>query len=107
MRLDLHGAVIVADVGVRLQRRTGAGDQLAVVPGCGGGYFRDPDLPVGSSLGNDLAVDDVEIPWCDLELLRRDVEDPLACLLGRKTDRVAADERAARGEAPGTHGGRV
>src|ERR1700704_6819912 len=100
MRLDLHGAVLVADVGVRLQRRTGAGDQLAVVPSCGGGDFRDPDLPVRSSLGNTLAVHDVEIAGRDLELLRRDVEDALTCLLGREPDRVAADERAARGETP-------
>src|SRR6185295_9167845 len=60
-----------------------------------------------SSLGNDLAVDDVEIPRCDLELLRRNVEDALAGLLGREADRIAADERPARGEAPGAHGGRV
>src|SRR6059036_1948957 len=49
MRLDLDGAVLVADVGVRLQCRTGAGDQLAVIPGRGGGHLRDPDLPVSSS----------------------------------------------------------
>src|SRR5882724_7500215 len=107
MRLDLDGAVLVADVGVRLERRTRAGDQLAVVPGCGRGHFRDPDLPVRSSLGNDLAVDDVEIPGRDLELLRRNLEDAFTCLLGREANRVAADERAARGKAPGADGGRV
>ena len=107
MRLDLHRAVVIVDVGVRLQRRTGARNQLTVVPCRGGGNFRNPDLPVRSSLGNDLAVDDVEIAWRDLELLRRNVEDAFTCLLGRETDGVAADERAARREAPGAHGGRV
>src|SRR5439155_11022553 len=107
VRLDLHGAVVVVDIGIRLQRRAGAGDQLAVVPCCGRGDFGDPDLSVGSSLGNDLTVHDVEIPGCDLELLRRNVEDAFTCLLGCEADGVAADERAARGEAPGAHGGRV
>src|SRR6266550_5393653 len=107
MRLDLDGAVLVADVGVRLQCRTGAGDQLAVIPGCGGGHLRDPDLPVRSSLGNDLAVDDVEIAGSELELLRGNVENACACLLGCEANGVAADERAARGEASGAHGGRV
>ena len=107
VRLDLDGTVVVADVGVRLERGSGTGDQLPVVPRRGCGDLRDADLPVRRSFRDDLSLDDVEVGGCDLELLRRDVQDPLACPLGSESHRIAADECAAGREAARAHRRRV
>ena len=98
VRLDGDRAVVVVDLGQRLERRAVAGDELAVDVGRRAGHVGDRDLAVRRALGQDLAVDDLEVVGGDLELLGGDVEDPLARLLGRVADRVAADEGAARGE---------
>src|SRR5207253_10092043 len=78
VRLDLHLPGGVVDVGERLQRGRGAADQLAVVVRRRAGDVRDADRLLRRALGRHLAVRDLEVARVDLELLRGDVEDPLA-----------------------------
>ena len=92
------GKVDLAGLGVddrreRLQLRARPGDQLAVRPRRRGGHVRDGDLLLRRALCQHLAVDDLEVGRVDLELLARDVEDPLANALGCLLDRLAGDER--------------
>src|SRR6188472_505959 len=90
-----------------LELRPGARDQLAVRPRRRGGDVGNGDLLLRRALGQHLAVHDLEVGGVDLELLARDVEDPLPDSLGRLLDRLARDERRTRRERPGADGRRV
>ena len=92
---------------VRLQLRAGAGDQLTVGPGCRGSHIRDADFLLRRALGQDLAVDDLEVGGVDLELLAGDLEDLRAHRESGLLRGLARDERGARRERPRADGRRV
>jgi hypothetical protein len=97
-RLRIH------DRRVRVQMRTGTGDQLAVRPGGRDGDVGDGDLLLRSSLRGDHSVLDLEIGSVDLELLARDLQQLRLGALGRLLHGHPGDERRPRGERAGANG---
>ena len=85
-RLGIH------DRRIGIQMRPGAGDQLAVRPGCRDGDVGDGDLRLRRSLRGHHAVLDLEVGRVDLELLARDLEKLRLGALGRLLHRHAGDE---------------